>query len=74
MIKLYQFESCPFCVKVRTKLDELNLDYQKIEVDPSDKPELIKKANNGVVPVLDDNGSIIVESADIIDYLEKKYS
>ncbi len=74
MIKLYQFEYCPFCERVRNKLDELGLEYEKIEVDPANKPELVIKANHGVVPVLDDNGKIVVESADIVEYLDQKYT
>ena len=28
-IKLYQFETCPFCAKVRDKLEELGFKYEK---------------------------------------------
>lgn len=74
MLKLYQYETCPYCRKVRSKLDKLRLPYQKIEVDPIFKPEIVMKANNGEVPVLEDNGKIIVDSDEIIDYLESKYT
>lgn len=72
MIKLYQFETCPFCAKVRRKLEELSMEYEKIEVDPANKPDIVLQ-KGGRVPVIDDQGIIMNESADIVDYLEKKY-
>ena len=73
MIKLYQFTECPYCEKVRQKLAQLGLKYEKIEVDYVDKPEIVIKHNQGRVPVLDDSGEIIVESSIIVEYLESKY-
>lgn len=63
---------CPYCEKVRRKLDVLNIKYQKVEVDYANKPEPVT-STGGTVPVIDDDGMIMNESADIIDYLEKKY-
>jgi glutathione S-transferase len=73
MIKLYQYTTCLFCAKVRAKLAELNLDYQAIEVDFLNKPEIVQKANNGLVPVLVDGEKVVVESAAIVAYLQEKY-
>lgn len=72
MIKLYQFANCPFCEKVRKKLFELNLEYEKIEVDPGDKPKIVLDLG-GTVPVIDDNGMVMNESDEIVKYLEGKY-
>lgn len=72
MIKLYQYTECPFCEKVRQKLAKLELQYEKIEVDPANKPQVVKDLG-GTVPVIDDNGMIMNESADIVAYLENKY-
>jgi len=72
MIKLYQFTNCPYCEKVRQKLAELNIEYEKIEVDRANKPEVVKNLG-GLVPVIDDNGMIMNESSDIVKYLEEKY-
>lgn len=75
MLKLYQYEDCYYCEKVRRKLAELDVPYEKIEVDYSfsKKPEIVIKANGGRVPVLDDDGHIVVESDYIIRYLELKF-
>lgn len=72
MIKLYQYELCPYCEKVRRKLDEMGIEYEKIEVNPANKPKEVT-STGGTVPVIDDNGMVMNESADIINYLEKTY-
>ncbi len=72
MIKLYQYEDCPYCEKVRRKFAELGLEYEKIEVDFMNKPEPVT-STGGTVPVIDDNGLIMNESDDIVAYLEEKY-
>lgn len=72
MIKLYQYEDCPYCAKVRAKLAELKLEYEKINIDYANKPAVVLSVGN-TVPVIDDNGMVMNESADIIKYLEEKY-
>ncbi len=72
MIKLYQYWDCRFCEKVRQKLAELNLEYEKIEVDPANKPAPVIETG-GTVPVIDDDGMLMSESSDIVRYLEEKY-
>lgn len=73
MLKLYQFETWPYCEKVRKVLSYKQLDYEKIEVPRNDKSELIKISGQELVPVLVDNDKVIVDSTDIIEYLEKHY-
>ena len=72
MIKLYQLPNCPFCAIVREKLEELEVKYEVINIDPNDRPPAVTKLG-GTVPVIDDDGTVMNESADIIQYLEKKY-
>ncbi|MCB9362383.1 glutathione S-transferase N-terminal domain-containing protein [Candidatus Woesearchaeota archaeon] len=72
VLKLYEFEGCPYCRKVREKLELLGLPYDSVECDPYNMPQVVKDLGN-MVPVIDDEGHIMNESADIIVYLEKKY-
>ena len=72
-ILLYQYENCPFCIRVRNKLDEMGLKFVKVEVDPDDKPDVVMKSTGGSVPVMDIDGEIIGDSARIIDYLEEHF-
>ena len=39
-LKLYQFELCPYCHKVKAGLDLKGISYEKIEVNPMNKKEL----------------------------------
>ena len=76
MIKLYQFETCPFCAKVREKLEELGIEYEKVNVAPdredAQRKELLEKSGVGTVPVIEIDGKFIGESDAIVEYLEKK--
>ena len=73
-IKLFQFENCPYCAKVRAKLDDKGLDYEKISVsrDRNDalRKELFDKSKVLTVPVLEIDGKFIGESDVIIEYLD----
>ena len=73
---LHQFQSCPFCKKVRRKLEKLDLDYETREV-PRDKSKrnTIKDLSGQLkVPVLEDGEKVIHDSSDIVDYLEENYA
>lgn len=73
-IRLYQFEQCPYCAKVRTKLDELGLKYEKVNVvrDREDKERKILAEKSGVltVPVIEIDGEFTGDSDIIIEKLE----
>jgi glutaredoxin len=76
-IILYQFESCPYCEKVRKKLNELGIKYEKIEV-PRDRnseirKELLKKSGVFTVPVIKIGNFYLGESEEIIKYLKKNF-
>ncbi|MDY6775746.1 MAG: glutathione S-transferase N-terminal domain-containing protein [Halobacteria archaeon] len=78
MIKLYQLETCPFCIKVREKLDELGLEYETVEVSwkTSERDEVEEISGQRQVPVIVDEEHGVDgmnESSDIIEYLEETY-
>lgn len=72
---LYQYEFCPFCAKVRAKLEELNIPYEAINVerDPNDplRKEMRERSGVATVPVIKHGDVWLGESADIIAYVEK---
>ena len=77
MIKLYQFETCPFCIRVRNKLEELGLEYEKIEVPRvrSKRTKVQELSGQIQVPVIEDeDGTVVNDSAKIINYLEEQYN
>ena len=73
-ITLYQFEECPYCAKVRAKLSELGLSYEKINVpyDRDDflRQELLEKSGVATVPVIKIDNKYIGDSEKIITFLE----
>ncbi|MFA9416741.1 glutathione S-transferase N-terminal domain-containing protein [Natrinema sp. HArc-T2] len=77
-ITLYDLPGCPFCAMVRTKLDDLGLDYDTIEVPRShrNRTEVQEVSGQTGVPVITDETTGVEgmpESSDIIEYLEETY-
>jgi len=70
------FSNC--AMRVRIALEEKGLDWTSHLVDILKGENLTKEYiginPNAVVPTLVDDGVVIIDSADIIDYLDKKFS
>lgn len=50
-ITLYQYETCPFCCRIRAFLDYYGIEYAKVEVHPIFKRE-IDFSNYKKVPII----------------------
>lgn len=77
LLEVYQFETCPFCGKVRQKMTELGLDFVSRHVEPKgDRKRVEDVSGQTGVPVLVDPNTdkVIPESDDILEYLEENYS
>ena len=77
-LTLYELEGCPYCAKVKTKLSELDLEYDSIMVprSHSERTEVEEVSGQTGVPVLVDEDHGIEgmpESADIVEYLDETY-
>ena len=73
MLTLYQFESCPFCWKVKALLHYARIPYTAVEVNPMNQKELAH-LNLNKVPVLADSDKIVTESSVIMDYIDTHYA
>jgi glutathione S-transferase len=74
MITLYDADRCPYCARVRIVLAEKGLEYEVVAVDLDDRPAWIYEKNPlGRVPVLEEDGFVLPESAVIDEYLEERY-
>ena len=74
-IVLYHFESCPFCVKVRTYMERavINIATKDIREHPEFQMELLKIGGKSQVPCLVVKGKAIYESEDIIKWLKDNF-
>lgn len=79
-LKLYQYEACPFCVKVRRAMKRLNLPIETRDAkQQAERDELAQKGGAVKVPCLritDEAGATqwMYESSDIVSYLEQRFS
>lgn len=73
MLALYQFQSCPFCGKVRAFMNHTSIQYDTVEVTPFGLKEL-DFTDHKKVPVLRDGDEVVLESAAIVNYLNQHYA
>ena len=74
-LKLYKFDSCPFCRRVLDFLREhpIPLEYRDTRQDEGARDDLIQIGGINQVPCLVIDGKPMYESADIIEYLKKEF-
>jgi len=71
---LYAGWFCPFVQRVWTVLEEKNIPYQYVEVNPYHKPDSLLKLNpRGLVPTLEYEKKALYESTVIVEFLEDAY-
>jgi glutathione S-transferase len=74
MLTLYDAARCPYCARVRIVLAEKDVEYEPIEIDLADRPAWIYEKNStGRVPVIEEDGWVLPESAVIMEFLEERY-
>lgn len=79
-LSLYQYEACPFCVKVRRSLrrNSLNIELRDVKKVELHRDELVEGGGRLKVPCLridEADGEVrwMYESSDIIHFLEQTY-
>lgn len=79
-LALYEFERCPFCLRVLSEIKRLNLDItlRNTQKDPGARQELQKGGGRTMVPCLRiDHASgqteWLYESSDIVAWLRKRF-
>ena len=78
-LSLYQFHTCPFCVKVRRALHRLNVNIELRDAKTEKyENELVEKGGKRKVPCLriEKNGNIqwMYESKDIVAHLQQVFN
>ncbi|CDS52935.1 Glutaredoxin [Polaromonas sp. CG9_12] len=79
-LTLYQYKTCPFCIKVRQEMSRLSLNIQRIDAQPEgpDRQALLKGGGQTKVPCLkitDKAGRSewLYDSDQIIAYLRGRF-
>ena len=73
MLDLFILETCPYCKKVMSFMDERDIKYHKVDItDKASEDALIQMGGKRQVPFLVDTDRNIqmYESNDIIEYLK----
>lgn len=71
---LYNAARCPYAARARIVLAEKGLEFEVVEIDLSDRPSwLYEKNPAGRVPVIEEDGWVLAESAVIMEFLEERY-
>ncbi len=80
-LTLYQFKTCPFCIKVKrnNKRLSLNIETRDAQHNPTYREELLQGGGQIKVPclkIIDDKGndSWMYESDDILQYLQDRFA
>lgn len=74
-LKLYSGWFCPFVQRVWMVLEEKNIPYQYIEVNPYHKPQSLLDLNpRGLVPTLQYDHKPLYESVVLCEFLEEAFS
>ena len=80
-LALYEFKTCPFCIKTRRAIKRLSLNIERrnAQHNPQHRQQLLESGGQIKVPCLkitDDKGDStwMYESSDIIQYLQQRFS
>jgi glutathione S-transferase len=74
VITLYDAPRCPYAARVRITLAEKGIEADVVEIDLADRPLWFYEKNPaGRVPVLEEDGRPLPESAVIMEFLEERH-
>lgn len=73
MIRLYRAPFSTNVERVSLALAHKKIAVESVVIDYSDRSEVERVSGQGLVPVIDDNGTIVVDSMEIVRYLEERY-
>lgn len=64
--KIFQYKICPFCNRVKSYLDFLQIEYDTVEVNPLNKSEIDFPVTTKKVPIAIFDGKVVEDSKNII--------
>lgn len=73
MLRLYRADFSTNAERVALALAHKGLEVQSLVIDYADRSEVERVSGQGLVPVLDDGGTIVVDSMEIVAHLERRF-
>ncbi|HEX2740765.1 MAG TPA: glutaredoxin family protein [Rubrobacter sp.] len=73
-IKLYTGDYCPFCLRVKSELQRLGLDYDEVDADADWREQVIQLSGQRAIPILTIGDEVLVDSSHIIRELRSRYA
>jgi glutathione S-transferase len=72
-MRVYRIPFSTNVERVSLALGHKQLQVEWVEVDPADRSVVERASGQPLVPVLDDDGTIVVDSMEIVRYLEERH-
>lgn len=77
VMTLYHFDTCPYCLRVRRALADLDVEVElrNVQTEPAAQEALYRAMGRGTVPVLHihEEDRWLPESGDIVTFLYERY-
>ena len=73
MIRLYRAPFSTNVERVALALAHKGLEVESVVIDYSDRSEVERVSGQGLVPVIEDGGRVVVDSMEIVRYLEERH-
>lgn len=73
-IRLYTGDYCPFCLRVKSELQRLGLDYDEVDADADWREQVIQLSGQRAIPILTIGDEVLVDSSHIIRELRSRYA
>jgi glutathione S-transferase len=73
MIRLYRAPFSTNVERVTLALAHKSLEVESIVIDYSDRGPVEQVSGQGLVPVIDDGGTVVADSMEIVRYLDERY-
>ncbi len=68
---LFQIRTCPYCQNARTHLDETDIEYEIIDIDPNDRSIVETLSGQSTVPILVEVVGMKNQDDDIVEYINE---
>ncbi|HZE88074.1 MAG TPA: glutathione S-transferase family protein, partial [Verrucomicrobiae bacterium] len=73
MIRLYRFQYSTNAERVALALAHKGLPFDPVEIDPKDRTSVRKISGQDLVPVIEDDGKVVIDSMEIVRWIEGRY-